>query len=306
MGLKDLLRLSPPSPGDDPRDLSHYLRGRSDDDHHRGSDPRRLQQTFFGAWRSSVARLLWEQEVPGSNPGAPTRKIARRGCTPGSAKLIRAPRLLIERAPTPVSVRELSSFPGGLPGRLLMPSIGDSPNPSPTGTRQTIEKSSSPSGAEVAVGGQPGSDAARCGSHVSVRAGSDLALISLRRSGLPASSRIARRAPQQVHEGTTPPESVLREPQGRLGGRPGVELTVSKRRIKLPRSVEHTGCVRQEGDTVRSWVLALARGPFFVPRCFSSLARDGIDPSGGEARRGGRCRGNVPSWRLDSDGGTIE
>ena len=26
-----------------------------------------------GAWRSSVARLLWEQEVPGSNPGAPTR-----------------------------------------------------------------------------------------------------------------------------------------------------------------------------------------------------------------------------------------
>ena len=26
----------------------------------------------YGAWRSSVARLLWEQEVPGSNPGAPT------------------------------------------------------------------------------------------------------------------------------------------------------------------------------------------------------------------------------------------
>ena len=26
----------------------------------------------FGAWRSPVARLLWEQEVPGSNPGAPT------------------------------------------------------------------------------------------------------------------------------------------------------------------------------------------------------------------------------------------
>ncbi len=25
-----------------------------------------------GAWRSPVARLLWEQEVPGSNPGAPT------------------------------------------------------------------------------------------------------------------------------------------------------------------------------------------------------------------------------------------
>jgi hypothetical protein len=24
-----------------------------------------------GVWRSPVARLLWEQEVPGSNPGAP-------------------------------------------------------------------------------------------------------------------------------------------------------------------------------------------------------------------------------------------
>ncbi len=29
-----------------------------------------------GAWRSSVARLLWEQEVPGSNPGAPTSSPA--------------------------------------------------------------------------------------------------------------------------------------------------------------------------------------------------------------------------------------
>jgi len=26
---------------------------------------------FYGVWRSPVARLLWEQEVPGSNPGAP-------------------------------------------------------------------------------------------------------------------------------------------------------------------------------------------------------------------------------------------
>jgi hypothetical protein len=25
----------------------------------------------LGAWRSLVARVLWEHEVPGSNPGAP-------------------------------------------------------------------------------------------------------------------------------------------------------------------------------------------------------------------------------------------
>jgi hypothetical protein len=30
-----------------------------------------LRQPYNGVWRSPVARLLWEQEVPGSNPGAP-------------------------------------------------------------------------------------------------------------------------------------------------------------------------------------------------------------------------------------------
>jgi hypothetical protein len=31
-----------------------------------------LNPTEIGAWRSLVARLLWEQEVGGSNPLAPT------------------------------------------------------------------------------------------------------------------------------------------------------------------------------------------------------------------------------------------
>ncbi len=35
-----------------------------------------------GAWRSSVARLLWEQEVPGSNPGAPIGNRTRDGRRP--------------------------------------------------------------------------------------------------------------------------------------------------------------------------------------------------------------------------------
>ncbi len=30
-----------------------------------------VTEKYFGVWRSPVARLLWEQEVPGSNPGAP-------------------------------------------------------------------------------------------------------------------------------------------------------------------------------------------------------------------------------------------
>lgn len=34
--------------------------------------PLRLARQFFGMWRSLVARLLWEQDVAGSNPAIPT------------------------------------------------------------------------------------------------------------------------------------------------------------------------------------------------------------------------------------------
>src|SRR5471030_2387592 len=48
--------------------------------------PRRasgLHSPTRGAWRSLVARLLWEQEVPGSSPGAP---IMERGTLPGGSR----------------------------------------------------------------------------------------------------------------------------------------------------------------------------------------------------------------------------
>ncbi len=44
-----------------------------------------LRAVKIGAWRSLVARLLWEQKVPGSSPGAPTKtKQDRRFRTMGS------------------------------------------------------------------------------------------------------------------------------------------------------------------------------------------------------------------------------
>ena len=40
------------------------------------TSPRYLPASIIdGVWRSPVARLLWEQEVPGSNPGAPMVSI---------------------------------------------------------------------------------------------------------------------------------------------------------------------------------------------------------------------------------------
>ena len=32
------------------------------------------RRAYFGVWRSLVARLLWEQDVAGSNPVTPTAK----------------------------------------------------------------------------------------------------------------------------------------------------------------------------------------------------------------------------------------
>jgi hypothetical protein len=37
----------------------------------RSKEVKALLVAKYGVWRSPVARLLWEQEVPGSNPGAP-------------------------------------------------------------------------------------------------------------------------------------------------------------------------------------------------------------------------------------------
>ena len=52
---------------------------------------------FVGAWRSLVARLLWEQEAPGSNPGAPTTSLLKKGAP--------VPRITSGQFPTPVANR---------------------------------------------------------------------------------------------------------------------------------------------------------------------------------------------------------
>ena len=50
-----------------------------------------LAPALFGAWRSLVARLPWAQEVPGSNPGAPTihpKGVSLRKPFPQKYKLV--------------------------------------------------------------------------------------------------------------------------------------------------------------------------------------------------------------------------
>ena len=53
-----------------------------------------------GAWRSLVARLLWEQEAPGSNPGAPTTIASRVGI--GSYRTPPSPDIRSQQALRPI------------------------------------------------------------------------------------------------------------------------------------------------------------------------------------------------------------
>jgi hypothetical protein len=48
-----------------------------------------VSATSVGEWRSPVARLLWEQDVAGSNPVSPTINLFR-GCQDGSSRLHRS------------------------------------------------------------------------------------------------------------------------------------------------------------------------------------------------------------------------
>ncbi len=78
--------------------------------HDRGRAPYAVCGHPRGAWRSLVARLLWEQEVLGSNPGARygarRRDIATRDVAAGMQPAARP------RPPRPVRSRGLSARPG--------------------------------------------------------------------------------------------------------------------------------------------------------------------------------------------------
>ena len=76
----------------------------------------------FGAWRSLVAHLLWEQDVGGSNPLAPTTIPAARGQGQQESEGRAPAGLRLDLDPPPVSVGNLLH---DRPDRHLRPPPGE-------------------------------------------------------------------------------------------------------------------------------------------------------------------------------------
>src|SRR5215203_2540584 len=84
----------------------------------------RLYTGAIGAWRSLVARSLWEREVAGSNPAAPTvRLVAARGLR-GSAVAAIAPGAAFAARTALLADRRKAQTFSALVAR---PSLGDGP-----------------------------------------------------------------------------------------------------------------------------------------------------------------------------------
>lgn len=79
---------------------------------------RTVRRINFGAWRSPVARLLWEQEAPGSNPGAPTKgECGQKGRSRITERreVVRAPRLVFDRREVGSRITECSDVTRAVP-----------------------------------------------------------------------------------------------------------------------------------------------------------------------------------------------
>ena len=82
-----------------------------------GASRRPRASSHDGAWRSPVARRLWEPKVPGSNPGAPTEN-PRDGIRRPGAFFLNAPGS--PRTPWPAPMGDhIQYFPGHYRGGCI-------------------------------------------------------------------------------------------------------------------------------------------------------------------------------------------
>ena len=116
-----------------------------------------------GAWRSPVARLLWEQEVPSSNLGAPTIRIDRADTWPGSRTTARASAALSDDSvPEPITTAGLSRAGGRRVRRRALAGGGEPRGACRRGHRRAGGRASRPLGRAVGPARRPTGNCRAC------------------------------------------------------------------------------------------------------------------------------------------------